>query len=372
MNKYDYIKLRSSVSVVKIHENILEFFLSDIRTQVRIKVESDTILEIVSGLDGTRTFSEILADLEINDSVTESHLVQLFDFLLKKSVLVIDGKTSSLERYDSFRRVIHFLENYSSDFEDLQFMWTNIRNANVVIIGLGAVGSWVTINLAQSGVKKFVLMDKDKVEITNLHRQLGYTESDIGSLKTDALEKRLMQLSDDIVVKKINAFLDGQALFDNLNGEYDLIINCADKPSVDQTSLWVGEYCMKKNIPHIIGGGYNLHLSLVGQTIIPYQTACVKCYEKQLKKINAIDIAHVKKMETANRKIGSFGPLCALNASLIGIEAIKVLTKKIPPVNVNRRGEFNIYSMNFRYTNFNRLNDCEWCGNGKDEGNTNS
>ena len=59
-------KLNSTVSVVKINDHILEFFLTNIRQQVRIKVEDDLILEIVTDLDGKRTVSQLAADYYIS------------------------------------------------------------------------------------------------------------------------------------------------------------------------------------------------------------------------------------------------------------------------------------------------------------------
>ena len=64
-------------------------------------------------------------------------------------------------------------EDYSTNTEDIYKAWNNICNSKVLIIGLGRVGSWVALNLVQSGVKNIVLMDKDVVDISNLHRQWG-------------------------------------------------------------------------------------------------------------------------------------------------------------------------------------------------------
>ena len=144
--------------------------------------------------------------------------------------------------------------------------------------------------------------------------------------------------------------------------QLDLIINCADKPNVDTTSMWIGEYAMKRGIPHIIGGGYNLHLSLICQTVLPGKSACVNCFKKKLEEENKIDPQKVKKLMVKNRKVGSFGPMCSLIASMVGMEAIKILTKYIEPSNVNRRGEFDIYTMDIQYKYYERRYDCEWCG----------
>jgi molybdopterin/thiamine biosynthesis adenylyltransferase len=122
---------------------------------------------------------------------------------------------------------------------------------------------------------------------------------------------------------------------------------------------------MKKAIPHIVGGGYNLHISLVGQTIIPYETACYNCFDMQLKEINDIEDTNIKRLNTKNRKIGSLGPMCSIVASFIGMEAIKVLSKHIMPDNINRRGNFDIYDMTLEYKQFEKMPDCSWCGESK-------
>lgn len=353
-------KLRASVSVVKLKNDIIEFFLTNTRQQVRIKVNSDKILELVLKLDGTLTIDEIINKNNIDDEV-RGYLIKFLNYLESKSIIK-DDEEVTIEEYSKYRRIINFIEDFSSNANETNEMWENIKKSHVVIIGLGAVGTWVSALLVQNGVGKLTLIDNDVVEITNLHRQFGFSENDIGLLKIDAMEKRLKEFNENIEVNKINKFLNKTLLDDEINYDVDLIINCADKPNVDTTSLWVGEYCMKNNIPHIIGGGYNLHLSLIGQTIIPYKSACVKCFETELERINEIDTTSLRKLNIKNRKIGSFGPMCSIISSMIAMEAIKVLTKKITPSNLNRRGEFNIYSMNIKYHNIYKNNNCVWCG----------
>lgn len=355
-------KLSSTVSVVKLPGNILEFFKTGIRQQIRIRVNDETIQQIVDTLDGSMSLDEIC----IANNVSKDDLLNLILFLQNKGLLDNVSPSSDFEDYDSFRRVIHFFAEYATSHESLLQIWKRIRQANVLIIGLGAVGTWVACNLAQSGVGTILLMDKDVVEVTNLHRQFGYTEDTIGQMKVDVLGKRLKEYNPKLSIKKNYSYLDELSLREYDNDNIDLIINCADKPNVDTTSLWVGEYAMRRSIPHIVGGGYNLHLSLIGQTIIPQKTACVKCFQKTLEEENTIDPNRVKKLAIKNRKVGSFAPMCSIIASMIGMEALKVLSGVVTPSNINRRGEFDIKTMSITYRNFERREDCEWCGkNGK-------
>lgn len=354
-------KLGSAVSVVKISDSVLEFFKSNTREQVRIRVVDDMILDIVNHLDGTLTINQITKQYDVE----KESLVHLLKFLEAKGILDNANPHEDFHDYERFRRPINFLNDYSTSHNQLVAMWENIQNSCVLIIGLGAVGTWTACNLAQSGVKTFILLDPDIVDITNLHRQFGFEESSVGKYKVDVLEMKLKQYNPEINVQKCIESLNQGTLQQFDDKKIDLIINCADKPNVDTTSLWVGEYGMKHNIPHIVGGGYNLHLSLIGQTVIPGKTACVKCFQKQLEEENTIDSNRVKKLQVKNRKVGSFGPMCAMIASFVGMEAIKVLSKHIKPANVNRRGEMDVYTMDIMYHDFQRRKDCEWCG---DEG----
>lgn len=351
-------KLRSSVSRVDFGGGIIEFFKSNTRTQTRIRTESDAILKILGTLDGTKTIEYIASRF----NVEQASLEEFLGFLRAKSILDNVDPPSDFDRFERFRRTIFFIEDYATSHQHLTKMWSNIRGATVLIVGLGAVGSWVACTLAQSGVKSFIVLDPDTVDVSNLHRQFGYTEKDIGRLKVDALADALNKFAQDIHVQKNATALDETSLAQLDGCQIDLIINCADQPTVDLTSRWCGEYGMMRNIPHIIGGGYNLHLSLVGQTIIPHESACVRCFEKTLDEKNRIDPTRVKKLQVRNRKIGSLGPICAMNASMIGMEAIKILSRCTTPANINRRGEFDIFSMDVQYRIFAKRDDCEWCG----------
>lgn len=355
-------KLNSTVSVVKISESILEFFKTNTRQQIHIRVHDDTILNIVNALDGSKTINDLSAEY----GVKKEDVVNLLAYLRRRGILDNVENEHEFKNYERFRRCIRFIAEYSSSHENLLEMWNKISEATVLVVGLGAVGSWVSANLVQSGVGNIILMDADVVDTTNLHRQFGYNEDDIGKKKIDVLGNRLQQYNPELKVIKVESYLDDTSLHKLDNIKIDLIINCADKPNVDTTSLWIGEYSMSRNIPHIIGGGYNLHLSLIGQTVMPGKTACVNCFKKKLEEENKIDPKRVKKLSVKNRKVGSFGPMCSMIASMIGMEAIKILSGQITPANINRRGEFNIYTMELKYRTYERRKDCEWCGeNGK-------
>ena len=66
-----------------------------------------------------------------------------------------------------------------------------INNLTVLIIGLGGVGSYAVEALVRSGIKKIILIDSDKIDITNLNRQLMTNYNNIGNYKTDSIKERI-------------------------------------------------------------------------------------------------------------------------------------------------------------------------------------
>lgn len=362
-------RIRSSVGIVKVNDHAVEFFKGNIRRSLVLKINSD-ITKVICTLDGKRTIEEVAKKYNM-DSKTREQFEQLL-FFLQKNGIIVDAKARMIDdERIAYSRVFSMLEDYASSEEELEQAWRAIKTSTVLIIGLGAVGSWIAATLAQSGAKKMILMDCDQVELSNLHRQWGYSESDIGMKKTSVLRRRLLGIDPQMEITCIDSFLTEDNLSTLLTSHIDLIIDCADKPTVDQTAEWIGAYCMEHSIAHIIAGGYNLHLSLIGQTIIPFQTACVKCFETQLKAQNELEMTKMKKLAQSNRKIGSIGPLCTISASIASLEAIKVLSRLIPPANCSRRGEFNIHSMDIKFHSYPKIDNCEWCGtHGKYKNNT--
>ena len=135
-------KLRSSVSVIKLKNDIIEFFLTNTRQQVRIKVNSDNILDLVLKLDGTLTIDEIIYKNNRDDEV-RVYFIKFLNYLESKGVIK-DYKDDNIEEYSKYRRIINFIEDFSSNSSEKNEMWENIKKSHVVIIGLGAVGTWVS------------------------------------------------------------------------------------------------------------------------------------------------------------------------------------------------------------------------------------
>ncbi len=81
-----------------------------------------------------------------------------------------------------------------------------IKNATVMVVGVGGVGSYAAEALARTGIGKLILVDKDEIDVTNINRQLHALHSTIGKQKVDVMEERLKDINPDIEIEIINQF----------------------------------------------------------------------------------------------------------------------------------------------------------------------
>ncbi|OBT12898.1 molybdopterin-synthase adenylyltransferase MoeB [Vibrio sp. UCD-FRSSP16_10] len=119
----------------------------------------------------------------------------------------------------------------------------------VLIVGCGGLGSAVALQLAGAGVGKLVLCDDDVVEISNLHRQLSYRESDIGTAKSIALFKQIADLNPMVSVRTVNRRMALDSLLIEV-GLADLVIDCSDNFPTRQD---INKACLLKKKPLVSG-----------------------------------------------------------------------------------------------------------------------
>ena len=79
-----------------------------------------------------------------------------------------------------------------------------LKDSTVLIIGCGGLGCAASLYLASAGIGKLVLVDDDFVEVSNLHRQIAYIDSDQGVSKAGALAKRLSAINPEVVIRVIS------------------------------------------------------------------------------------------------------------------------------------------------------------------------
>ena len=148
-----------------------------------------------------------------------------------------------------------------------------LKNAKVLVFGLGGVGGAVCEALARSGVGTLGLVDKDVVDITNINRQLIATESTIGLKKTEACEKRLLEINPQIKLNKYDLFYLPETA-DEINlSEYDYIVDAIDNVTA---KLELIKRAKNENIKIIssMGTGNKIHPEMLEVADISKTSVC--------------------------------------------------------------------------------------------------
>lgn len=364
---YKY-RLRPAVGFIPLSDDTYDFFLSSTRLSKKLKIIDKHLVEIISSLDGSLTVNEIKEKYQ-NSSLVQENLEKFFQKLYDWHCIENFEIAKQIEK-NPFRRVLNFFSDFLKD-EELLEKWNFLKNTTVCIVGCGAVGSWIVTLLAQSGFEKFVLVDDDIVHESNLNRSL-FHHNQIGKAKLEALSENLLKLNDAITFIKFSEKLESTEQFGRIlkslpNTNNLIVINCADYPNVDTTSRMIAKNCMDYKIPHIIAGGYNLHLSLIGQTIIPFESACFECADVALNRNNQEELMGVRKLVRAERNLGNLAPLAGITASFAVNEVLRLVFRceNLQPKMLNCRGEFNFLTSKINFFDLPKQNNCTWCGHEK-------
>jgi tRNA A37 threonylcarbamoyladenosine dehydratase len=159
-----------------------------------------------------------------------------------------------------------------------------LRNANVLVVGLGGVGSFAAEFLARAGVGKMTIVDGDIVDITNINRQLPALHSTIGEPKVTVVGDRLMDINPELQLTRVREFLSPERAFEIVSEEYDYVLDCIDSIT-PKLNLIIGAKRKRVKIISSMGAGGKMEASKVHVSCITKATNCMlaKTIRKRLK-----------------------------------------------------------------------------------------
>ncbi len=146
-----------------------------------------------------------------------------------------------------------------------------LKEAKVFIAGAGGLGSPISIYLVAAGVGTVRIVDHDKVELSNLNRQVLHWDEDIGKKKIDSASGKLKKLNQDVKIETIEKTIT-EANVLQLIADFDLVVDAMDNLP---TRYVLNKAALERNIPFFHGAVYGFEGRAM--TIIPGQTACLMC-----------------------------------------------------------------------------------------------
>ena len=162
-----------------------------------------------------------------------------------------------------------------------------LQNAKVAIFGVGGVGSFVVEGLVRAGVGHFVIVDDDKICLTNLNRQIIATRKTIGKYKVDVAKERILDINPNATVETYQEFYMPNSESNILREDLNYVVDCIDTVTA---KIELVMNCKKMNIPIIsaMGTGNKLDPSKFEITDIYKTSVCplAKVMRKELRKRN--------------------------------------------------------------------------------------
>jgi molybdopterin/thiamine biosynthesis adenylyltransferase len=197
-----------------------------------------------------------------------------------------------------------------------------IRESRVALVGVGGVGSVVLENLVACGVKNFVLIDHDRVEITNLNRQFIYPLSSVGLPKVEESAKYVLARSPSSSVSTHQVNIKSHSALTPILEKEDvsIVVLAADTPAGEIEGI-VARACQDRSVPFTMAG-LGIGQGFYGPLIIPGKTPSFAEFHTLLQAHRALALKSEASSRVSGVLTGSFGPTNSIVSSLLSREVV--------------------------------------------------
>ena len=218
-----------------------------------------------------------------------------------------------------------------------------ILSSNVLIVGAGGLGCPIIDYLSRAGVGEIGIVDYDKVDASNIHRQSIYTLKDVGKYKVEVLKKKIIDINPDVGTKIYKTKLTNKNAYKILN-QFDIIVDGSDN---FKTKFLLNQFAKKLKKKFIVGAisKYNGHI--FSFNFKRNNEACLKCFYQS--EVND----EVLNCETD----GILGPVAGIVGNIQANEVLKYILGLKNELS-NKILIINLLNLTFRQTRFSKKKNC--------------
>jgi adenylyltransferase/sulfurtransferase len=223
-----------------------------------------------------------------------------------------------------------------------------LKNAKVCVVGTGGLGNPITSRLAAMGVGTLRIVDRDVIELSNLHRQTMFNEDDVGQVKVEVATKKLQKLNPDCKIEALAISINDYTALEVVEG-CDVVIDALDSVNARYA---LNKACVESRIPFVTGAA----VGVSGQvfTVLPKQSACYYCMFPELNEDT---------MPTCSIE-GVHPSILSIVGGIEVAEAVKIIIGKKPSLS-ERILHIDLENLDFNSTRTFRADECPICGTGK-------
>jgi thiamine biosynthesis protein ThiS len=221
-----------------------------------------------------------------------------------------------------------------------------LLSSRVLIVGAGGLGAPAALYLAAAGIGTIGIIDDDKVDLTNLQRQIIHTTGDLGAEKVDSARAKMQAINPDVTVRTHHARATAENMSEIVR-QYDFVIDGTDNFAA---KFLINDACYFEKIPFSHAGILRFDGQLI--TVLPGETTCYRCIFRSPPPAGAVPSCS---------QAGVLGVLAGVIGSLQATEAMKYLLG-IGDLLTNTLLIYNALTMEFRKVKLNRNPNCLLCG----------
>jgi molybdopterin/thiamine biosynthesis adenylyltransferase len=221
-----------------------------------------------------------------------------------------------------------------------------LLSSKVLIVGAGGLGSPAAVYLTAAGIGTIGIVDSDKVELSNLQRQIIHHTSDLGLEKVKSAKTKMQAINPDVVIRTYHQQIKADNIREIIR-QYDFVIDATDN---FPAKFLINDACFFEKKPFSHAGVLRFDGQLM--TVLPGKTACYRCI------FNSLPSADVAR---SCSQAGILGVLPGVIGTLQATEAIKFLLG-IGGLLTDTLLTYNALTMEFRKVHFPRNPSCPLCG----------
>ena len=326
--------------------------------------DSDIVIErpderaraLLAALDGTRSVEELASEFgreRVAGTVEQLGSLGLLDDAAD------DARVTERERarYD---RQLRYFSDVAGDAERPSEYQRRLREARVLMLGVGGLGSWASYALACCGVGELVLLDHDRVEESNFNRQIVFRERDVGRLKAEAAAEALAEFDSSCrlepVVRRLESAADARDAVEGV----DFVVSSADWPAHD-IERWVNAACFAAGIP-FISMSHSPPVARIGPLYVPGTTGCFECQEATYRERFQLYDELVDQRRGRPSQAATLGPVCAFVGGQVALETLHAVTGLCPPASLGTAIVYDLRTMSVARERVPRVAGCPVCG----------
>ena len=325
-------------------------------SDIRIENPDTEERQLLEALDGEHTLEQLqqrFGEEAVGDLISQLQELEVVEDAADDDLL----PAAELARFD---RQLRYFSDIGPPGLTPSECQRRLREAKVAVLGVGGLGGSAAYWLACCGIGEMWLIDGDRVEVSNLNRQILYSEADIGLPKVEAAAARLRAFNSGMRVTSTARRLESQVEIADFIAGADVVIDAADWPAHD-IERWCNSACFEAGIPYITMSNFP-PVARVGPLYVPGRTGCFACQETAYRRQYPLFDVAVEQRRAQPSPAATLGPACGMIGGQVGLDVMHLLTGLAEPSTLGVSHIYDLRTMEVEREAVVPEPDCPVCG----------